>query len=49
MAVGMLNKYSLGEGRTVMHAGAPIGMTTGADFEVEGTVDLVFFGAVDAC
>jgi len=49
MAVGMLDEYSLGECRTVMHSGASVSVTTGADFEVEGTVDLVLFGAVDAC
>lgn len=32
-----------------MDAGASVSVSTGADFEVEWTVDLVLFGAVDSC
>ncbi len=33
----------------MVDAGAAISVSTGADFEVEWTVYLVFFGAVDSC
>ena len=33
----------------MVDAGASIAVSTGTDFEVEGTVDLVFFCAVDSC
>ena len=33
----------------MVDTGASIAVTTGTDFEVEGTVDLVFFCAVNSC
>jgi hypothetical protein len=48
MAIDVLDQNGLREGRTVMDTGAAIGMATGADFEVEGAVYLVFFCAMDA-
>ena len=32
-----------------MDAGTSISVSTGADFEVEGTIHLVLFRAVDSC
>lgn len=49
MSVGVFDQYGLGEGGTIVNSGASVGVSAGANFEVEGTVDLVFFGAVDAC
>lgn len=45
----MLDEECRRKGRSVMETGAPVTVTTGADLEVKGAVDLVLFRSVDAC
>ena len=49
MSIHVLDQYRGTEGRSVMDARTSIGMTTGADFEVEWTIDLILLRAVNAC